>query len=239
MTNYMKCQPTAEWISAFFDGEPISSVSATHLAECEECLVRLNEYAEMGAGLRRSANLETRALLAMPRWRTEQVSGGWLAAWRKTMKIPRLVFAGMVMAILTLLGGFALVNARAGVGGPALALTLKPTNDENVMHCTIRTREVEGQPTKCGIMAIVNGGALRMSLQFVKREKNRVLLSIKTDFQKYPVDGGSFNGEFDALKQEYWLEPDKLLSVPVIGMGSLEISGQFLDHVPAFELLPN
>jgi len=38
--------------------------------------------------------------------------------------------------------------------------------------------------------------------------------------------------------QEYWLDPHKILRIAIPGTGAMEISGEFLDHMPAIPLLP-
>ena len=232
----MNCEEAAVSISALFDGEAVSREAAAHVSECEQCQYRLNEYARMAQELRRLAIAEAPRAPTAATWKAAARSHGVLSHWRKSMRIPRFAFAGMVIAILLLSGGLALVKARTSAVGPALSLTIKHPSSDNVMHCAIRTREIERQPAQCGFMTMVEGGTLRLSVRFVKREKDRVLLAIKTNFENGSTPT-SFDGRVDAPEQQYWLEPDKVLGVPVTGTAPLEISGEFLDHVPAFGLL--
>ena len=128
--------------------------------------------------------------------------------------------------------------SRRGGDGLALLLTFKLVRTGEVSHCTFDTRKAEGQSCSHGTDVGVSG-YVSFSARYVKREAGRVQLAIKTLYssESNPGSWGS-----DALasvpEEEYWLEPDRILAVHVTGLGPIEISGQFLDYMPAMSQRP-
>src|SRR6266705_1182444 len=142
----MNCVEAAECVSALFDGEPISQEAAAHLSDCEECRALLNEYAEMGAEVRRMASAAVPQTISEGRWRLAEPAAAskWLTKWRGTMRIPRFAFALMLLAIFALSGGLALVKARPGGNGSMLFLTFRVPPKGQVMYLSTKTdHEVE------------------------------------------------------------------------------------------------
>src|SRR5258707_12838114 len=137
----MNCVEAAECASALFDGEPISQEAAAHLSDCEECRALLNEYAEMGAEVRRMASAAVPQTISEGRWRLAEPAAAskWLTKWRGTMRIPRFAFALMLGVIFVLSGGLALVQARTGGNGPVLWLTFRFPPKGDVMHMSATT----------------------------------------------------------------------------------------------------
>lgn len=235
----MNCKEAAECVSALFDGEPISREVAAHLSDCPECRVRFNEYAEMGSELRDVASAVTSGAIPEGQWRLTEpaAANNWLRKWRGTMRIPRFAFALMLIAIFALSGGLALVKARPGEDGPAVLLTFKLPRTGQVSHCTFDTRKVEGQSCSHGTGVGVSG-YVSFSARYVKREADRVQLAIKALYSQSNTGSRSSDGLMSAPEEEYWLEPDRVLGVEVSGLGTMEISGQFLDYMPAMPQRP-
>lgn len=244
----MNCAEAAECVSALFDGEPISREMAAHLADCQECRVRLNEYAEMGAELRDLSSVVAPQAIPEGQWKLSEPapSTNWLRKWRGTMRIPRFAFALMLLAIFVLSGGLALVKARPGGNGPVLLLKIKlPPNGGNgaggSQHCSFNTNLTDGHQY-CGLGTDVGvPGYVWVGTRYVKREGDRVLLAIKT---KYSAESTGHHAHgADALagvpEQEYWFDADRQLEVQIAGLGVMEISGQFLDYMPAARNRPN
>jgi hypothetical protein len=57
----MNCELAEEYVSALCDGQKIPQVAAEHLGKCRRCQLELNEYAAIGAELRRLASLDESA----------------------------------------------------------------------------------------------------------------------------------------------------------------------------------
>jgi hypothetical protein len=232
----MNCAEAAEYISALFDGEPISSEAAAHLSHCEECRVRLNEYAEISAEMRRVASGASPQTIPEGKWRlAEPPAVNWLTKWRETMRIPRFAFALMLIAIFSLSGGLALVRARPGGDGPVLLLSFKIPQGDKAWDCALRT---DRGTDSCAFFGANLPGELAVHARFIRREGENVQLGIKTNFtataeMQRPYTHTFELKMFDEIpEQEYWLEPDRRLSVPVAEFGTVEVSGQFLDHMP-------
>jgi predicted anti-sigma-YlaC factor YlaD len=52
----MRCEDAEEFVSALCDGERIPREAAEHIGECEKCRTWLQDYAMLGAELRRTAS---------------------------------------------------------------------------------------------------------------------------------------------------------------------------------------
>src|SRR5580704_16106052 len=111
----MNCEQVGEYISALCDGERIPRDAAEHIGECETCREQLNEYAAIGSELRRLASLDEAVSVAQVDWKLEPVSEtGWWQKGLTTMRIPKLAFGVMLIAIIALSSGLVMVRARAG-----------------------------------------------------------------------------------------------------------------------------
>jgi len=230
----MNCSEAAECVSALFDGESLSREAAAHLSDCEACRARLNDYAEMSAELRDVASASSPRAIPEGHWRLAEPAGAtnWLTKWRGTMRIPRFAFALMLIAIFALSGGLALVKARPGGNGPVLWLMFKVPPRGEIQDCTVRTDD----NLSCGFFKGDVPGQLSVNVRVIKKEGERVRLGIKADFVP---PAASSSAQADRMpEEEYWFEQDKPLSVQVAGLGPIEVSGEFLDHMPAIGTNP-
>lgn len=227
----MNCKEAAECVSALFDSHQIPREVAAHLADCHECRVRLNEYAEMGAELRDLSSAATTQAIPEGRWKLAEPAAAnhWVMKWRGTMRIPRFAFALMLIAIFALSGGLALVRARPGGNGSWLLLTFKVPPTGQIMHLSTKT-DHEAEIGGFGVLGLP--GHIWTSVRFVRREGQRVELSIKTVYHDPGLREPNGETADEALKdipaQDYWLDPDKPLGVQVAGLGAMEVSGEFL-----------
>jgi hypothetical protein len=133
----MNCGEAAEFVSALCDGETIPRAAAEHIGECKVCHAQLTEYVEMGAELRRVASLrpmEEARVLAWEKDKRARLSSWW-KGW-ETMRIPRLVFGLLLVAIATLGSSLAIVKARVHSHGAVLMLTAK-TVDGKTVSCAL------------------------------------------------------------------------------------------------------
>lgn len=233
----MNCAEAAECVSALFDGEPISREVAAHLSDCPECRVRLNEYAEMSAELRDMGSAATLEAIPEGRWKLAEptAANNWLSKWRGTMRIPRFAFALMLIAIFALSGGLALVKARTGGGGPVLSLEFKVRPGDRGLVCSTETNR-EGDVCSFGMSGLP--GHVWGSVRFLKREGERVKLSIKTVYHasatEHEHDGETADAALrNVSPAEYWLETDNPLRVPVEGLGNILVFGEFRNSEPA------
>jgi hypothetical protein len=236
----MKCEGAAELVSVLCDGETIPREVAEHIGECEACRARLNAYSTMGAELRRVASLEEQREVKAGSWeKAERVRLNWWQKGRTTMRIPRLAFALMLGMILLLSGGLVLVRARTGTGGPALVLTYKIPPDGRTARCTITT---DGNPrtNHCNYSTGGPSGVLTVNIRFVSKVGERTELGIKTRYETQ-ARGRSINNT-DSLKEVpeelVWLEPGNKEGISVPGLGEVELTGEYMDHVPALRYRP-
>jgi len=233
----MKCEDTAEFVSALCDGEKIPREAAEHIGECEACRTRLNAYSAMGTELRRLASLQEQTEVKARPW--EKVPRATFKWWRKggtTMKIPRFAFASMLGLILLLSSGLVLVRARTGGGGPVLLLTFEL--DGATSECIITT-DGNARTNVCGITTAVRGGGMTgVKFRFVNREGDRTQLGVKATY-KGNSDTFHFTDDFkDVPETTIWMEPGEKQRIAILGWGDFELTGEYLDYMPSLRWRP-
>ncbi len=236
----MKCEEAAELVSALCDGETITREAAKHIGECEACRARLNAYSSVGAELRRLASLEERGELKAGSWEKEQrVRLNWWQKGRTTMRIPRFAFALMLGMILLLSGGLVLVRARTGMGGPVLVLTYKIPPDGRAARCTITT-DANPRTNHCNYSTGGPSGVLTVNVRFVSKEGERTELGVKTRYetQARSLEVSNTDSWKEVPEEMVWLEPGSKQEISVPGLGEVELTGEYLDHVPALRFRP-
>jgi hypothetical protein len=231
----MNCSEAAECVSALFDGAPISREVAGHLSDCQECRVRLNEYAEMSAELRRMASAAAPQSIPEGQWRlAEPPAANWLKKWRGTMRIPRFAFALMVLSLvaLSLFTGLFLTRAKetyrwfqyelSGRDGKMITRGTVPTNPggnpyydseagmsyaDGTVWFHVRMLEQVGEAEKIGARTLWHPRGEPYGNQFYER------------LRRMP-------------EREFLYSPGEGLKIPVDGYGNLEIKGHFESTLP-------
>lgn len=109
----MNCEKAAECVSALCDGERIPREVAKHLAACEACKARMNDYVQMDWELKRMAIIAAPERVRDVSWGPQEITkSGWWQRGRESMRIPRFAFGLMVLAIASLGAGIAIVRAN-------------------------------------------------------------------------------------------------------------------------------
>jgi hypothetical protein len=224
----MKCEEAAEFVSALSDGETIPREAAKHIGACASCRARLLEYAEMGAELRCVSSLQLADEGKAPRWqKTQRVASKW---WRKgwdTMRIPRLAFALMLIAIVALASSLTIVNVRAYSRGAVLMLTGETATGRTV-RCALSIEDRSSSP--CASEHIVAGVAELYGLRIISRNGDRIELGVRA---KRGSGVPHNTADVDRLPEtRYWFQPGEKLRVNVEGGQPMVISGELLDHMP-------
>jgi hypothetical protein len=229
----MMCDEAAECVSALCDGEVIPREAAAHIGVCAPCRALLLEYMEMGAELRRAASLEIEECVSPRIWTKPQ--GTFAIWWQKgwgDMKIPRLAFAALVGAIVVLVSTLAVVKVGAHSDGTVVVLKIaKPEGDPIVCALSIQDKT---QAT-CASIGGMNGKAVGYQIDLVGRAGSRVELAVRSKIFG-PLSSGSF-GLSDVQNEparQVFFEPGQTLKLDLAGAGTLTITGEWFDHVPAF-----
>ena len=237
----MKCDDAAEFVSALCDGERIPREVAEHIGECEGCRARLSAYSATGTELRRLASLQEQTEVKARSW--ENVQRRHTAWWQKastTMRIPRFAFASMLGMILLLSGALVLVRARTSVGGPVLVLNYKIPADGRVGRCMM----VIGGNRKINTCSEAMGGpwgSLTMNIRYMRKEGERIALGVKTRYeaQVRPLGMGRTDTFEDVPEQTAWIEPGGKQQISVPGLGEIELTSEYLDHIPTLLFRPD
>jgi len=242
----MKCEQAAEFVSALCDGQQIPRDAAEHIGTCRTCRALLHEYTEMGAELRRMASLECAEAPSDPRWRvSKQVVPRWWQKGWESMRIPRFAFGLLLVAIVLLASGLAAVKAQQRTKGSVLILTIK-SSDGGTTKCALPTEY--GNLGGCVFMKLVkvgesNGrvafGLLNSGFRVIEKDGNRFQIGVRAEFTNQSPIGNGKSYKLSPLAVEtlpekgYWFEPGERLAIEVPNMGTIEVTGEALDHMPS------
>jgi len=221
----MKCEEAAELVSALCDGENIPRVAALHIGECEACHARLKEYAELGAELRRVASLEPIEEVKVRNWeKSERAAPGWWWKGWETVRIPKFVFALLLVTIAVLGSGLAVVKARAHPQGKVLMLVAHRADDKTV-RCSLSLEDKK--LASCASVAFDRVYGFRI----IADDGDRVELGVRMGLA---TDVGDLSPEnVDRLpEKEYWFRPGERLEINVPGAGPMVVTGELVDHMP-------
>lgn len=237
----MNCDEAAEFVSALCDGERIPRLAAEHVGACESCTMRLKQYLAVGAELRRMASLESPVEAKAQAWETKQRNKKnlWHRGWG-TMRIPRLAFALLVVAVVVLGSSLVVVKVRAHTEGKVLMLTVK-TDGSQPMHCPLSPDDKRWQT--CGAVPIIKGGLLMDNIRFISRADSRVELGVRAKFTPFVAGKtGTVVTSFDEIRNlpeaTYWFEPGETLEIEIAGLGTMLITGEWVDHMPSIAFDP-
>ena len=227
----MNCEEVAAFASRLCDGQVIPRQQAEHIGTCEACRTRLNEYAAIGAELRRVASLEQPIGLKAVRWeKGERVRLRWREAGITTMRIPRLAFVSMLVLILTLSGGLVLVRARTAQGEPMLLLHFTLVPNGKTGDCWLTTNE-NPKTNQCGFATDVSrGGMVGLMFRFISRDGERSQVGVKANYKE---SSGEFNfiDDFrDVAEKTISVDPEQKVGVQVPGLGEFEVTASYLNH---------
>ncbi|MFP5249648.1 MAG: hypothetical protein ACLGP3_07460, partial [Acidobacteriota bacterium] len=188
----------------------------------------------MGAELRRTASLEMPAEPAPRTWPAR--SARPLAWWRKgrePMRVPRLVFASLIVGVVAL-----------GYGLAAMAVGARPQERALLLHVGTGTGQpwvcalsVDKRDNECGMIGIVHGGNLRYQFRLTAKHGEQATLAVRADYSPLPPGGGTSTltlAELEKLPaKEYTFRPGHTLRIDVPGLGTMRVTGQWLSAMPA------
>ena len=243
----MNCEQVGEYISALCDGERIPRAAAEHIGVCETCRKQLNEYAAMGSELRRLASLDEAVPVAQVDWKLEAVKNiGWWQKGLTTMKIPKLAFGVMLIAIIALSSGLVMVRARAGAAtGRFLELKYKiaPSGLVHSGRVDICIMRADGsqKDNHCDFVDHGREGLLLMNTRLTGKVGESAQLRIRAKY--VPGDGDAEVDYTEALFKDIpekvlSLEPSEKQEFEVAGLGKIEVEGEYLDHIPPLVYRP-
>lgn len=236
----MKCEQAAEFISRLCDGQVIPPDAAEHIGLCETCRAQMTAYLAMGAELRRLASLEQPAELKPSSWAKQQNQQGlqrlfWQKGWQ-VVRIPRLIFAALVVAIVVLGSSLMMVKARAHTQGSVLMLTATPVDDKPI-RCALSLEDKKAQ--SCVILTSAYG----YDFSVLAVNEDRIELGIRAarvaDFEAAPPNYSTSDDIKKLVEKPYWLQPGEKLNIPVAGSGAIVITGELIDHMPSWGADPN
>jgi len=110
----VNCEQVEEYISALCDAQKIPPAAAEHIGGCQTCQLGLREYALIGVELRRLASLESPDAATFVLAKTLSLRAKWLEKGRQSMRIPKFVFALMLVAMVILSSGVLIFIAGSG-----------------------------------------------------------------------------------------------------------------------------
>jgi hypothetical protein len=228
----MICNEAAEFVSALCDGEIIPPTAAEHIGTCQACQARLRDYLNLGVELRRTASLEQPISVPVRTWTRPQnpltalLQKGW-----GTMRIPRLAFAAMIAGIVALACTLAVVKVGANSSGTVVLLNTTGSSGA-LMDCPLST--LDKNQAVCDWYGTIGSQNLAYRVRLLSRDEGRVLLAIRTRTYIKGENLSFFTLDADpaAKVKEVWFEPGEKLKVDVADVGSLTLTGEWMDHIP-------
>lgn len=229
----MKCEEAGEFVSAICDGEKIPVSVAQHVDHCEICRCRLQEYTELGAELRLTASLELSGEPELRHWRKEPnvMSNWWRRGW-ETMRIPRLAFAFLLIAVVGLSSNLLIGRVRARTQGKVLMLTAKPAEGHTLL-CGLRLRDSVqfcsfAQPEGAA------GGHGIYKIRIISDDGENVQLGIRSERAYGKLSKQDIESMTDSLPEiPYSFKAGETLRIKVPGAGEMAINGELWDHYPS------
>ncbi|HEX3572875.1 MAG TPA: hypothetical protein VHU44_18805 [Acidobacteriaceae bacterium] len=146
------------------------------------------------------------------------------------MRIPRFVFATLLVGIVALSLGLALAKVHARSEGSVVFLTVAPNHGPS-LRCPLST--VGKKDSQCEGKEAIGSGYLSYSIRLLSKEDDRVRLGVRAKYFRLGDQDSSLSAEGVAEKQ-YSFEPGKTLQVDVDGFGPLTVAGEWMDYMPYF-----
>ena len=232
----MICTEAGEFVSALCDGEMIPPTAAEHIGTCHACQARLRDYLNLGIELRRTASLELSAPVPARTsdhiWtRPQNPLTAFLQKGWGTMRIPRLAFAAMIAGIVALACTLAVVKVGANSNGTVVLLTTTGSSGA-LMDCPLST--LDKNQAVCDWYGTIGSQNLAYRVRLLSRDEGKVLLAIRTRTYVKGENLSSFTFDADpvAKVKEVWFVPGEKLRVDAPDVGSLTLTGEWMDHMP-------
>ena len=237
----MNCDEVMESISLLCDGERITRKAAEHIGACKSCRERMNTYAAIGSELRLLASLEEQQAPATGLWqesKTRKVR--WWRPGFTMMRIPRLAFGLMLIAIVVLSGGLAIVRARSGSAGTRF-LQLEYKFGAGTSHVCVMRADGSPKDNLCNFVNHGRAGLLLIHTRFIARFGDQAELGIRA---KYVSGDGEAEVNYsealfkDIPEQVLSLQPGASQKLEVAGLGTISVEGEYLDHIHSLFFSP-
>jgi hypothetical protein len=231
----MNCDDAAEFVSALCDSQTILPEAADHIKSCTACRARLGDYMAIGVELRCAASVEVST--TVPHFHLDKPRARIAALWQKgieTMRIPRLAFAVLIAGILVLASTLTVVKVRANNTGTVLLITtVGPAGP--LPDCPLSTQDAK---PSCDWYGPVGSRSLAYRIRVLSRTGDRVSLSISTRTYSKGEDLSSFTYDADPSEtvRQIWFEPGEPLKLELPEVGTLTLTGQWIDHMPIFDI---
>ena len=238
----MNCELAEEYVSALCDGRKIPQVAAEHIGKCQRCQLELNEYAAMGAELRRLASLDESVPVAQVDWMLQPVKEiGWWQKGLTTMRIPKLAFGAMLIAIIALSTGLVMVRAQARAAtGRFLELKFKLPTRTKPDICVMRA-DGSQKDNHCDFVDHGRDGLLLMNTRVIANAAGPAQLRIRA---KYVPGAGETEVDYsealfkDVPENVLPVESGETHEIQVAGLGAVGFEAEYLDHIPSLVSLP-
>jgi hypothetical protein len=232
----VNCEQVQEYISALCDGERIPGAAAEHIGTCQRCQSELSDYATIGAELRRLASLEEAVPFSKVDYRQDSAKKiGWWKKGLATMKIPKLAFAGMLIAIIALSCGLVLVRARASfAGGRFIELKYKLPIARNAYIC-VMSADGSQKGNLCDFVYHGKDGLLLMNTRVLANFGDHAEIGIRV---KYVPGAGETEPHYsedlfkDVPQKVLTVEPGEEQGIEVASLGTVEVESEYLNHLP-------
>ncbi len=244
----MKCEEAGELISVLIDGGRIPKDVAAHIGGCAECGGRMTDYAQMGAELRRVASLAETGEARPARWAEEvRARNRWWFVLTKRTAIPRFALASLLLVAVIAALSTGLVLVRAQDDTRTLNLRIQMPDGLVLGQNMHLATDPNSKWNAAGFIAKTSAGWVGCTVRMIGVENGVAKLGIRAKWYSLAADVAPDHGSnavnfidtpatspaAEAEETQYSLVPGEQLTIPVEGMGSFEMSGQFSTDSPA------
>jgi hypothetical protein len=191
----------------------------------------MKEFLEMGVELRRMASMEAGEEVHAGEWKQAQrkPSTWWAKGW-ETMRIPRLAFAFLMLAIIALGSGLVVSKVRAQAQGRVLMLNVKLPSGAAI-RCPLSL--VDNKWNDCTWLYPFH---YQLGLKVLSSSGDQIELGVRARYTPNEPQFGPASASFfdiqNVEEKQYDFRPGERLEIDVPGWGAMILTGELMDHMP-------
>ena len=151
------------------------------------------------------------------------------------MKIPKFAFALLILAVVILASSLTVIGVAAHSSGNVLVLTANLSGRESPFTCVFDT--TQKSPQSCAMIGRMNQRFAGFQFELLARSGDRVQLGFRSKANPLSTDGHNRMGIAEMRSQpqsQHWFEPGQTLQIDMQDVGTLAVTGEWMDHTPVF-----
>jgi hypothetical protein len=151
------------------------------------------------------------------------------------MKIPKFAFALLILAVIALASSLTVIGVAAHSSGNLLVLNVELSGHDHPYTGVFDTTRRGPQPWT--VIGRMNQRFAGFQFELLARSGDRVLLGFRSKAEPFSANGHGRMAVAEVGSQpqsQSWFEPGQTLKIDMEGVGTLAVTGQWMDHTPVF-----